>query len=82
MGIPKFKFYQKIMDIKPIWPFAGFYENNLFDSNRLSNFVSIASAQGSKGNSATLSEGLISLGSIESGSSLRSEKSAKGQLNL
>jgi len=62
------------------WPFAGFYEINLFNHNRLSNFVSIAFAQGSKGNSAPLSEGLISLESLKNGCPLRVEKPAKGQL--
>jgi len=61
------------------WPFAGFYEINLFNHNRLSNFVSIAFAQGSKGNSAPLSEGLISLESLKNGCPLRVEKPAKGQ---
>jgi len=62
------------------WPFAGFYEINLFNHNRLSNFVSIAFAQGSKGNSAPLSEGLISLESLKNGCPLRVEKPAKGQI--
>ena len=62
------------------WPFAGFYENKLFNSNMSSNFVSIASLQGSKGNSVPPSEGLISLESLESGDSLTTEKPAKGQM--
>ena len=45
------------------WPFAHFYENKLFNSNRLSNFVSIAFGQGSKGNSKSFSEGVFPLGS-------------------
>ena len=65
-----------------IWPFAGFYENKLFNSNMLSNFVSITSLQGSKGNSVPPSEGLISLESLESGNSLTTEKPAKGQLPI
>ena len=48
----------------------------------LSNFVSIASLQGSKGNSVPPSEGLISLESLESGDSLTAEKPAKGQFTI
>jgi len=70
--------YQPIDTVN--WPFAHFYDNNLFSSKRLSNFVLIASAQGSKGNSAPPSEGLISLRSFKMGSPFTPEKPAKGQL--